>query len=200
MSISICDLACSIQHGDQAAVLALWDQVKGTARAVVRKYGGLSYVDSDDLLQLAFLAMLEAAKAYDSARGDFKTIFIYYVRCLCGRALNLHRRMIEEAYSLDQPAADGSAATILDLVEDESLVPAQDQLEAGELSDVLRAAMDELPERWRVVLEERYVHGRTLTEAGKRLGCTYQNAARLEAQALRRLRENKEIARMYRGS
>lgn len=181
-------------------MLALWELVEGTARTVAGHYHGASYISSDDLLQQAFLALLEAVRAYDSSRGDFRTIFIYYAKRFCGRALNLHRKMIEEAYSLDQPASDDGSISIAELVEDETLVPAQEQLEAGELSDILRTALDTLPERWRTVLIERYVYGHTLKAAGERLGCSYQNAARLEQCALRQLRENTELIRYYQGS
>ena len=199
MSITNCnDLALNIQHGDQSAVLPLWEQVKGIANTVAGHYFETASINLDDLLQLSFLAMLEAVKVYDGARGDFKNIFIYYVKRSCGRALSLHRRTIDVVCSLDQPIGEDGEYTIRDMVEDESLVSAQDQIELEELSDALRAALEALPKRWRKVLIERYMHGVTLKAAGERLGCSYQNAARLEAQALKQLREDKTLAQMYR--
>lgn len=199
MSIAICnELARMAQQGDHNALVCLWEAVKGIASTVVSHYYETASIDSDDLLQHAFLAMLEAVKAYDSTRGDFKNIFIYHAKHSCGKALNLHRRGIEVVCSLDQPIGEDGESTMRDMFEDESLVSAQDQMELEELSDALRTALEALPERWRVVLIERYMYGHTLKAVGERLGCSYQNAARLEYQALKQLREDKTLAQMYR--
>lgn len=198
MSINICnELAHMAQRGDHNALVCLWEAVKGTAGTVAGHYHGAASVGMDDLLQHAFLAMLEAVKVYDSTRGDFKNIFIYHVKKSCGRALNLHRKMIEEVCSLDQPLGEDGNTTMRELIEDESLIPAQDQIETEELSDALRIALEALPERWRKVLIGRYVYGQTQGAISKSLGCSRQNVALLEAQALKRLRNDKTLTRLY---
>ena len=191
-------LAQKIQQGDTEALPYLWEQVKGAALTVVKKYGGAPSIDSDDLHQQAYFALLEAVKAYDAVRGDFKPLFCFYVRQACGRALSLHRRRVEELCILDQPVGEDGDATLCDLLEDETLVPAQDQMEQSELGKTLSAALSELPERWRTVVIEHDVLGVPFKIIASRLGCSQQNAQRLRDCAFRRLRENKELARLYR--
>ena len=193
-------LAQRIQQGDTEALPYLWEQVKGAALTVVKKYGGAPSIDSDDLHQQAYFALLEAVKAYDAVRGDFKPLFCFYVRQACGRALNLHKRHVEELCILDQPVGEDGDATLCDLLEDETLVPAQDQMELDELSGALRAALEELPERWRTVLIEHDVRGVPFKIIARRLGCSQQNAQRLRACAIRRLKTNNNLARLYRAS
>lgn len=193
-------LAQRIQQGDTEALPYLWEQVKGAALTVVKKYGGAPSIDSDDLHQQAYFALLEAVKAYDAERGDFKPLFCFYVRNACGRALILHRRRVEELCILDQPVGEDGDATLCDLLEDETLVPAQDQMELDELSGALRAALEELPERWRTVLIEHDIHGVPFKIIARRLGCSQQNAQRLRACAIRRLKTNNNLARLYRAS
>ena len=191
-------LAQRIQQGDTEALPYLWEQVKSAAGTVIRGYHETPSVSADDLHQMADFALLDAVRAYNAERGDFKPLFCFYVRKACGRALGLYRRRVEELCVLDQPVGEDGGATLCDLLEDETLVPAQDQMELDELSGALRAALEELPERWRTVLIEHDVHGTPFTVIARRLGCSQQNAQRLRACAFRRLRENKELARLYR--
>lgn len=201
MSITFCnDLALNAQHGDQSAVLALWELVKGTASTVVRKYPCTASVSTDDLLQQAFLAMLEAVTDYDAERGDFKTLFIYHVKKACGSALGLRRRHVEEAYSLDMPISNDEDRTILDLIADDTLISAQDKVEQQDLHAALQAALEALPEKWRAPLIEHEVQGRTYDAIGRRLGCSQQNAQRLRDCAVARLRKDERIARFYRAA
>ena len=193
-------LATRAKNGDQSAILPLWLSLQDTARAVVRRYAGTASVDSDDLLQHAFLALLEAVRAYDDTRGDFKTIFIYHVRHTCGRALHLHRRGIEEVFSLDKPVGDDGETTVRDLIKDEDLIPVQDQMEQGELNTALHAALEALPERWRVALVGHDAQGLAYAVVGRQLGCSQQNAQRLRDCAIRRLRKDERLARLYRAT
>lgn len=193
-------LATRAKNGDQSAILPLWLSLQDTARAVVRRYAGTASVDSDDLLQHAFLALLEAVRAYDDTRGDFKTLFIYHVRHACGRALYLRRRGIEEVFSLDKPVGDDGETTVRDLIKDEDLIPAQDQMEQGELNTALHAALEALPERWRVALVGHDAQGLAYAVVGSQLGCSQQNVQRLRDCAIRRLRKDERLARLYRAT
>ncbi|KFE71796.1 sigma-70 family RNA polymerase sigma factor [Hyalangium minutum] len=71
---------------------------------------------------------------------------------------------------------------------DESL-PADQRLEMEQLKRRVRAAIDQLPEKERQLLQGYYFHGKTLEEAGAEIGQSKSWASRLHARAIERLKE-----------
>jgi len=71
--------------------------------------------------------------------------------------------------------------------------------EAADLEGSVAAALEDLPEREREVLQLRYGLGRpetwSLAQIGQRLGVTRERARQIESQALRRLRDNARLQR-----
>jgi RNA polymerase sigma factor for flagellar operon FliA len=63
-----------------------------------------------------------------------------------------------------------------------------EQLDTGRLGARLRAAIEQLPERERALLQKHYWEGKNLLEAGAELGISKSWASRLHAQAVERLR------------
>jgi RNA polymerase primary sigma factor len=98
--------------------------------------------------------------------------------------------------SLDRPIGEEGDAAFGDLLPAEGDDPWR-ELEIGTEESVLRAALDELPERDRRVLALRYgLEGEpvSLAEVGKRLGISRERARQLERQALERLATVRELA------
>ena len=100
--------------------------------------------------------------------------------------------------SLDKPVGEGDTASYGDLFASEEKTPAE-QVEVDLTERALHQAIGELPEREQQILKLRYgLNGDTdpksLEEIGRILGITRERVRQLEAEALRRLAERREIA------
>src|SRR5205823_11800104 len=73
-------------------------------------------------------------------------------------------------------------------VADESL-PVDQRLELEQLKKRVRAAMEQLPEKERKLLEGYYFRGKTLEEAGAEIGQSKSWASRLHARAVETLKK-----------
>ncbi|MBJ6763102.1 sigma-70 family RNA polymerase sigma factor [Myxococcaceae bacterium JPH2] len=71
---------------------------------------------------------------------------------------------------------------------DESL-PADQRMEAEQLKNRVRSAIEKLPEKERKLLQGYYFQGRTLEEAGAEIGQSKSWASRLHARAIDKLKE-----------
>jgi RNA polymerase primary sigma factor len=102
--------------------------------------------------------------------------------------------------SLDVPVGSDSDLSRAETVTDEAAQAAmQSVADSDDLPGTVSAALEELPEREREVLQWRYglttADTRSLAEIGKRLGVTRERARQIEGQALRRLRNNAGLRR-----
>ncbi|WP_322487434.1 sigma-70 family RNA polymerase sigma factor [Chloroflexus sp.] len=104
------------------------------------------------------------------------------------RVLEASRRPV----SLETPVGDEGEHTLGDFITDEELPTPGDVAAQKLLRRDLCAALDQLNERERRIIDLRYglVDGRrrTLEEVGRVLGMTRERARQIEAEALRRLR------------
>jgi RNA polymerase primary sigma factor len=102
--------------------------------------------------------------------------------------------------SLDRPIGEDDSASFGDLFASEELGPAE-QVELDLTEKALHAAVAGLPDREQQILNLRYglsgtEEPKSLEEIGRILGITRERVRQLEAEALRRLAERREIAAM----
>jgi RNA polymerase primary sigma factor len=102
--------------------------------------------------------------------------------------------------SLDRPIGEDDSASFGDLFASEELGP-DEQVEVDLTEKALHKAVAQLPEREQRILNLRYGLGgkedpKSLDEIGRILGITRERVRQLEAEALRRLAERREIAGM----
>src|SRR5215210_85864 len=100
--------------------------------------------------------------------------------------------------SLDKPVGEGDSASFGDLFASEERGPAE-EVEVQLTETALHHAVSELPEREQRILKLRYgLDGaedpKSLEEIGRIMGITRERVRQLEAEALRRLAERREIA------
>jgi RNA polymerase primary sigma factor len=102
--------------------------------------------------------------------------------------------------SLDRPVGEDDSATFGDLFASEEKSP-DEQVEVELTERALHHAVSELSEREQQILKLRYAldgnaEPKSLEEIGRILGITRERVRQLEAEALRRLAERREIAAM----
>src|SRR5690349_7634761 len=100
--------------------------------------------------------------------------------------------------SLDRPVGDDESASFGDLFASEEATP-DEQIEVELTEQALHKAVAELSEREQKILALRYglsgtEEPKSLEEIGRILGITRERVRQLEAEALRRLAERREIA------
>jgi RNA polymerase primary sigma factor len=99
--------------------------------------------------------------------------------------------------SLDRPLGEGEDAAFGDLLPSDGPAP-EDVVHVSLREEMLRRALDELPERERVVVAMRYgIDGgepTPLREIGRQLGITPERVRQIESKALGRLGRMRELA------
>jgi RNA polymerase primary sigma factor len=100
--------------------------------------------------------------------------------------------------SLDRPVGAEGETSFGDLIAGESAEPAE-EVHVSLAEDTVRSAVETLPERERDVVKLRYgMDGdpdpKSLEEIGRQLGLTRERVRQIEARALQRLAERREVA------
>jgi RNA polymerase sigma factor (sigma-70 family) len=105
------------------------------------------------------------------------------------------------AVSLDAAvASDDGAATLGQLLPDESMTPVHETVREGDLSVELRAVLEELPDREQTILRRRFgldgSEPETLAEIAKDFGVTAERVRQLQKAAIERLQKPKPMDRL----
>lgn len=193
----------AIQAGDQNAAAELVRRNEGLARRAVGQYNSPG-VEREDLLQVARIAITQAAMAFDPARGTrFSSYYVAYCKGKLRRAVRTGRMIAVPDYLdardypdalcvLDEPAFDEDSQPCMqsELVADDRPGPEAQALAkcGGGVGDLLRL----LPrgERQALRLTMGFATGSPLTlrAAGAILGISAAGVAARERRALARLR------------
>lgn len=194
-------LAVLIQQGQREYIPALYDQVKKLLRCKARDYFNKFYgpcarcgVELDDLTQEAYLAMLDAVRAFKQDTKSSFTAYLSYpvmnrfrVLTRCGRGI---KDPLNQADRLDEPLSNENADfTRGEIIPDESAAEQFDDVETGLYRSALHTAieksMDELEPKQREVIQCRYFENMTLQATGDRIGCNRERVRQHEQKAFR---------------
>lgn len=160
------ELAVAYQHGDSEALSALWAQVEKLAVHFVKRYRSLAEsnkaAEFEDLMQAAFLGVERAASAYREDEGRFSTIMDYYVKTEVYGLLGLRGRMRREHYdsvSTNTPIGEEGTATVGDMIEDEGLPDADEELHRDDVRREVHEAIGRLPNKQATAVWRFYIDG-----------------------------------------
>ena len=210
------ELVAAIQAGDTSHFGALWDNLYLLVRKMAIRFhrviGGRGGLEVEDLEQIGFMAMVEAAETFNPHKeAKFATWL-----CICLRRFfqeasgrlymdkngNLRSKdMLDYAVSLDMPLGDDPQSdTLADVVPDPNAIANIEQVEESVWREQLRNAVSDVlleiePEQAEV-LRCRFWKNQTYIDAAGELGITDQNVRTGEARALRRLRHGRYIAKL----
>jgi RNA polymerase sigma factor (sigma-70 family) len=205
------ELAVLIQQGQREYIPALYDQIKKLLHCKARDYFNKFYgpcsrcgVELDDLIQEAYLAMLDAVRAFKPDTKNCFTSYLSYPVLNRFRTLTHCKRGIKDplnqADSLEEPLSTENADfTRADVIPDES---AAEQFEAVEtvlyqsaLHTAVEQSMEELDPKEREVIQCRYFENMTLQATGDRIGGNRERVRQREQKAFRTFRKP-QIARV----
>lgn len=167
------EIAKAVQAGE-AGTLELWISVRRLALKFAIRWestlDGQSGMERDDFMQVAFLAMLDAVKSWDSQAGAFNTWFVIILKGAFTEAAGLRTARerndpLRVAKSLDAPVTD----EIGDEVEGSDIVPDPTAelpfLAVAELDfmekrrEAVETALASLPDHQQEAIRAKYYRG-----------------------------------------
>ena len=166
----------------------------------MRANGNTRGVEPDDLIQAAYIAMLNAVKTYNPEKASFlPTWLLFYLRKEFREVTGLRKKpdMLDRCSSLDAESStdiDDRESWLNSIPDDEDCIAdAEDRLYQEQLREAIDKALDEIPERQALIVRRIDLEGKTLNEAGEEIGVTLQRASQLRNQAHRQLRNDKGL-------
>lgn len=196
------ELAAKIQDGGgEEDLLLLWDQVRRFAASRARRWERISPgVEVEDLLQVGFLALLDALEMWRLEEGSFISWYSILLKGAFTEAAGLRTMRqrndpLRVAVSLDAPVGHNAEDpfTMLDVLADHTAEQQMDGLAerdlAEERSRVLHRLLDQLDETQRQAVLLVHGFGLTVPQAAARLqldAATVRSAADSALRFLRR--------------
>ena len=163
-------LAADVRDG-KADILTLWSAVvrfasqqAGRWTQAFRESAG---IEESDLMQAAFLALIEALTAWKPERGVFLTMFDFKLKSSFTVACGMRTKRDKEDplrrnhISLDMPLdTDGDGDfTVADTIPDPAAEAGFEKIEELEIQDAVRKALDQLPQHERDAIVAEFWHG-----------------------------------------
>ena len=98
---------------------------------------------------------------------------------------------MDDMGSLDVPIGEGEDGSMYDLLPGQEDPEGEilERMQQEQIRETLWGMVDELPGQQPAVIRMRYQEGKTLKEAGGRIGCTVNQASDIQHKALRAMRE-----------
>lgn len=169
------DLVRRIAEGDQDALGRLYDRFSAVMMAVARRMLR-SERDAEDLVHDIFLEVWKKAGTYDAARGSVKAWMLVRTR---SRALDrLKSPGYARVVALDESSEEPSVST---------------DATAGADGNIAKAALDELGDDSRRILELAYFDGLSLSEIAVKLQLPLGTVKSRLGRALQKLREAMDV-------
>ena len=172
------DLLRRVRAGDEAAFRGLFRRYGPSAVALARRVARQPFL-AEEVVQEAFLAVWRSPEGYEESRGSVRSWLMGMVH---HRAVDAVRR--EEA---QRRRAEDVAGTTIGEVED----PAEQVIEEVDLPQerrAVRAALGELPEEQRQVIELMYFGGLSQSKIAERLSVPLGTVKSRTLLGMRRLR------------
>ncbi len=164
------DIASAVQAG-KADILSLWAAVERFAwqQAVrwTRAMEGRAGIEESDLLQVAFIALMDTLTAWDADKGEFLTLYGIKLKAAfteaCGQRTQRARYdpINSVCRSMDEPIGDeDSDLTLGDTISDEAAEEAFEDVERRDFQQVVQAALAQLPDAQREAIIGEFWFGR----------------------------------------
>lgn len=165
------EVAMLAQSGNEKSVLLLWERVKYFAKKQagrwIAAWDGIGGIVLDDLMQCAFLALLDALDSWKPTGGSF--IGWYALRLKTAFTVAYGQRTqrdrldpLQTALSMDAPLTDDGEHlfTLSDVIEDPAAEAAIQNVEEQDrlhhLHEIMLEALATLPEDQRDAIVQRY--------------------------------------------
>ena len=205
------ELAARAKAGNKEAFALLWAKNRRHIYYLAVKYRSIieqnAFVDLDDFMQCGYLALVEAVNAFDPEKGFALTSYINFkykqqVHAMFGNVREGDKHIFPQPCSslnaIIENDKDGSGTEAGDLIEGESAEEFDERIEKKELCEIVRAAVDRLPEREAFVIRRLYFDDYTKRALASG-GCfkDENEVARIENAAMLKLRRDETLKALH---
>lgn len=200
------------QEDKSALIGELWEQNTGILAKLAYRFFTL-HSDScvragqtlDDLKQIAFFALCDAAEAFKSELGYSFTSYLKFPAANRFNEAIGKRRSIPDPLnictSLDKPIysdkdggeIDALGGAVEDPRQTDLLEEAEQAIYTRQLHEALEKGISELADDQQRVLRLRYFQNLTQKQCGSIMGCGGKNIGHIEQKAIRRMRNPKRL-------
>ena len=164
------EIAAAVQAG-KADILRLWAAVERFAWQQALRWArameGRAGVEESDLLQVAFIALMDTLPTRDVNKGEFLTLYGIRLKGAfteaCGQRTQRARcdPINTVCRSMDEPIGDeDSDLTIGDAIADEAAAEAFEDIEQRDFQQAVQAALAQLPDAQRDAIIGEFWFGR----------------------------------------
>jgi RNA polymerase sigma factor for flagellar operon FliA len=189
-------------------LLSLYPMVQRIAQRTAATYGLPQGVDTSDLVSCGVIGLAEAWDRFDPARGvAFEAFAVPRVKGAIVDAIRASDWVPRKArakarltgeplmllVSMDERTAtdDGDRSGVGKLADESNELPGAEILEEESRRELM-SALDDLPERERMIVTLHYFQGVQLAEIARSLGVTESRVSQLHTRALRMLKGSLE--------
>ena len=158
-----------------------------------------AWLQMDDLLQAAFLGLVEAQRTYkgDENACAWSTWAGFYIRNQIKDTLGLRSKQID-VVSLDSPICDDSGdstgMTLIDVISDDTLPDHDEKIIRNEVAKAVHEALASIPnEQARTAVQLVHLQDMTQDEAAHKMGLSISKFKNALSNGRNSLRKNKEL-------
>ena len=210
--MSINEMAVAIQGGNLELLEPLWEQVirlvKSQANRHWKATQGRGGVVADDLIQIGYLAMVDAISRYDPDKSAFTTYLVQYLqkyfheatgRCYTDSSGRLMPKdALNVSVSLNMPVDDDEETELLEIIADPatSFEDTEEKIWQDQLRETMSSLLQELPAEQMKILRCRFWEDLTREEIAQQLGSNAVAIQKAERKAIRTLAQPKNKGRL----
>lgn len=206
------EMVAAIQEGNTALLESLWNQMQRMVYTFAYRHytatQGRGGVTVEDLVQVGYLAMMDAIGRYDPAEAAFSTFLVQYLRkhfqeasgrlYQDKRGVLMPKDTLNVSLSLNITVDDDEETELMEITADPTagLESAEEAIWREQLRGAVAEVLQELPEEQSAVLRHRFWDQQTYEQIAGNMGSNTSAVIRTEHKALRVLRQPRHRKRL----
>ena len=206
------EMVAAIQEGNTALLESLWNQMQRMVYTFACRHytatQGRGGVTVEDLVQVGYLAMVDAVPRYDPAEAAFSTYLVQYLRKhfqeASGRLYQDKKGALKPkdalntSLSLNITVDDDEETELMEITADHTagLESTEEAIWREQLRGVVEEVLQELPEEQTEVLRHRFWNQQTYEQIAGNMGSNTSAVIGAEHKALRMLRQSRHRKRL----